>query len=128
MREIKFRAWLPIGEWDEEGENQAYEMCYDLAFEEFEPINDLLKGVEFLMQFTGLLDKNGKEIFEGDVVEINCPTDTGCYEIVINDGSIRFKSGDTLYYDYKIFEDGALLGGNLKVIGNVHENKELLGE
>jgi len=63
MREIKFRAWIKdtieTGEW---------EMCYDLVFDEFEPINDLLAGVEHLMQYTGLKDKNGKEIYESDII------------------------------------------------------------
>jgi uncharacterized phage protein (TIGR01671 family) len=59
MREIKFRAWLA----DEK------QMTYDLAFEEYEPINDLLSGVEHLMQSTGLKDKNGVEIYEGDILK-----------------------------------------------------------
>lgn len=67
-REIRFRAWIRQGEWDEAGENQAYVMCYDLAFEEFEPLNDLLATVGHLMQFTGLLDKNDKPVYESDII------------------------------------------------------------
>lgn len=125
MREIKFRAWVPVGEWDEKGE---YEMCYDLAFDEFEPINDLLKSVEFLMQFTGLLDKNGKEIYEGD--KCNATYEGGDY-------------GECHVYGYKvIFDEGRFgLAGKdgdylcslsycdtLEIIGNVHENEGLVKE
>ena len=67
MRKIKFRAWI-TDSWDEE-DNPVYEMCYDLAFEEYAPINDLLGGIDTLMQFTGLYDKNGKEIWEGDILK-----------------------------------------------------------
>ena len=126
MREIKFRAWIREGEWVEPDEmEQAYVMCYDLAFEEYEPINDLLAGVEHLMQFTGLHDKNGKEIYEGDIIE--------------SDG-ILFRieysiDGNHAYYAGYCLDDMSLETvmelfdfGSLAVIGNIYENPELLEE
>ncbi|WP_447579949.1 YopX family protein [Acinetobacter baumannii] len=61
MREIKFRAWLPTN-------NRMYE------FDENESLGDHFNRLIYgfgkfeLMQYTGLKDKNGKEIYEGDIV------------------------------------------------------------
>ena len=51
MREIKFRAWDKVKK------------------EMFDPVGEMDLNTEGIMQFTGLKDKNGKEIFEGDIVE-----------------------------------------------------------
>ena len=107
MKEIKFRAWIQNGEWNE---NQAYEMCYDLVFEEYEPINNLLAATKHLMQYTGLKDKNGKEIYEGDIVT---------YEP--EEGKIKTVEMVWLNYSACFWPLGAI-----EVIGNIHENPELL--
>ena len=125
-REIKFRAWIPIGEWDEDGA-QAYEMCYDLAFEEYEPINDLLNKVENLMQYTGLKDKNGTEIYEGDVV--TCGMYFGDDEWEPHNAEVRW---DTVFASFVAWmptiSDDQMMDNNqiMEVIGNIYENKELL--
>lgn len=72
MREIKFRVWYPY-EWDGETDKPIkFKMSYDWAFEEYAPINDLLNSFDDdhkIMQYTGLKDKNSKEIYEGDVLQ-----------------------------------------------------------
>lgn len=80
--------------------------------------SDVINGsdVFILMQSTGLKDKNGKEIFEGDVVKY--------WE---NIGYIEFYQGSWVIN----WNDGSLFDlydneNNLEIIGNIHEHPELL--
>lgn len=120
-REIKFRCWFPAGTDTGDGEIEKGEMCYHLAFEDYEPINDLLNGVEHLMQYTGLKDSKGVEIYEGDILRRDYQR-YGGLEVRWSDGSFRF------------FEKGEAIATcvcannikELKVIGNLFQNPELL--
>ena len=122
MRGIKFRAWIRCGEWEKSGDAQKYEMCYDLAFEDFEPINDLLAGVENLMQYTGLHDKNGKEIYEGDAIK----DEEDCKFSVVwgyhNCGFYLESAEDNEYNVEMVY----VLNNKVEIIGNIYENPELL--
>ena len=75
-----------------------------------------------LMQSTGLKDKNGKEIFEGDIVLVLDSPYTVFYD---NErGSYRLKPHDDRWnVDYM---SNFSHGGNFEVVGNIYENKELL--
>jgi hypothetical protein len=72
-----------------------------------------------LMQFTGLKDKYGKEIYEGDVVKGTVYDDLEvCWG---KDGWILRRR------DEDLFPLGALQKQNIEVIGNIYESPELLG-
>lgn len=83
-----------------------------------------------LMQSTGLLDKNGKEIFEGDVVQFEDCSETSDF-LYINIGIIEWCQGGfhVTNRDSVLMED--LLDGDsldVTIIGNIYENPELLEE
>ena len=87
------------------------------------------------MQYTGLKDKNGKEIYEGDVVELfNIIDETeGNWEVFwsqerwgLRRGDDEYDNGDYYRGDdirWEVWQDGR---GGVKVIGNIYENPELL--
>lgn len=111
MREIKFRMW--------DDEEKIMIDGDSLAFEEYLPIKDLLSQ-DYIMQFTGLHDKNGKEIYEGDILKSEEYDEAG-----INCGHI---------FVVEWFQDDIYCGWNIarsdcwsaKVIGNIYENSELI--
>lgn len=130
QREIKFRAF------DKEAKTMHQVSVID--FEDKYVLyarNDFYKDKPFymeksfdeieLMQFTGLHDKNGKEIYEGDIVERR----------------IKIREEENLYIEKVVFVSGAFqteckekeLGDfyeapfqTFEIIGNIHENPELL--
>jgi uncharacterized phage protein (TIGR01671 family) len=121
MREIRFRAW----------DDEVKVMYYRIGLTPFEillyeDVGNKMKvpeivgriGIErdeiHVMQYTGLKDKNGKEIYESD--------------IVATDGYGNQK----VHYDAPMFRVGNLdsleywTGKDVEVIGNIYENPELL--
>ncbi|EAC2364744.1 hypothetical protein N3R55_002642 [Listeria monocytogenes] len=70
-----------------------------------------------LMQYTGLKDKNGKKIFEGDIC---WEEHNECY------GVVKFEEGKFLYVWENIAEDLWEVADDIEICGNIHENPELL--
>lgn len=80
-----------------------------------------------LMQFTGLHDKNGKEIYEGDIVDCVVGEEFGNCPVVFNEGcfSLSIKNGINKNHDYEpcLYEADSRF---IEVIGNIYENPEAL--
>lgn len=129
MREIKFRAWdkefaemnrvTSINFIDEFNKNKGYEgVVYLEGYIDAIPLSEIE-----LMQYTGLKDKNGKEIFEGDILlYLRKSKRIVSYK---NGAFIRYYENYNEYLLYDSFiEDGYLT--DYEVIGNIYENPELL--
>ena len=140
MREYKFRVWdtenkemLKVQELD--FEDTFYGGRLSIRTDQYNDYFDIEDMI--LMQYTGLKDKNGKEIYEGDILELN------------KDGRIFYGTPDGLLakkYQLVGFKDGAFMTCRNKhliddydtylwiiskystVAGNIYDNKNLLEE
>ena len=122
MREIKFRAWHKA--WERMMTNKEMN-DYNAPF-----IKNVLcfPTNVILMQYTGLKDKDGKEIYEGDIIEI----DGGGKEKSI--GKVDFQYGCFIFCadwiknnhfpELKAYIDMAFC--RTEIIGNIYENLELI--
>lgn len=142
-RELKVRAWdrdLEIMVYSDKRNKSTYDINYEFAMNEkgvlvcnwhedtedyygnFKEANGTLDN---LMQYTGLKDKNGKEIYEGDILintnksKLNLGIENQKYLIVYRALGFGLKplfKGMALKFNYT----------DLELIGNIYENPELL--
>lgn len=119
----KFRAW------DEDSQKMNGNVEIYIAKDktiEVRPKDDKT----IVMQSTGLFDKNGNEIFEGDIVKYKIGWNTFIEEVAYDKNFAGFGVMDA--YADSIFSFGKLAEGidlnSLEVVGNIYENPELLEE
>lgn len=112
MRQIKFRAW----------DKRTNEMFTDGLVVSKDGILCCFNGENQceIMQFTGLNDKNGKEIYEGDIVVVKSENNKLIGRVFWEID--RYRIADKMWVNsiYRLNEF------DLKVIGNIYENPELL--
>lgn len=135
MRELLFRAqtrkkgdkvWMngnPVdGNWVFGGIFKG-EGCYSVLYT-YEPLEKRVVYTDPIGQYTGMTDKNGVKIFEGDILKLK----RHIYDVEWKDGCLYavqknfLKTGNTVYYKLinLLVEDGA------EVIGNIYDTPELL--
>ena len=106
MRELKFRAWHP-----------EFEMNY---LENLGWFDGLDSGEWDVMQFIGVHDKNGTEIYEGDILSFIDKTDYGLPYI----GMVTFYNGSFVITTKCVYPSWS--NYECVIIGNIHQNPELL--
>lgn len=147
MREIKFRVWFK--EWDGEDIGKMFRQVVPIdcnftevrvAFDDDECYDGNFKVGEdvVLMQYTGLKDKNGVEIHEGDIVNLFDPRPqvehkkkvsavvfiNGAFLVNTQMGALPDRTTLETLYCHLMWREYS----DCEVIGNIYENPELLAE
>ena len=114
MREIKFRAFFNGKMYKptikEKYSNVIFSGMIQVAISKKEMANTSI------MQYTGLKDKNGKEIYEGDILE---DVRGNYHKVIFENGSFK------VVWPHINYTLGSVKS-KLEIIGNIHENPELL--
>ncbi len=137
MREIRFRGWHSAQKIMFSAETMAEDQLTLLPTGNFINVHSVSTKLSEIysqdifipLQFTGLKDKNSKEIYEGDIVKLYIYGSERIAEIWFDEGSFwvgngKDKVGNTVGFNFLISSQIA----NIEIIGNIYENSELIKE
>ena len=120
MTETKFRAWFE--KFKEIYTVKMIDLQKEIAY--FDKYNYRSFYDIDLMQYTGLKDKNNKEIYEGDILSDG--NDEKPYKVIFENGSFRAEfEGDFEEYSFDLID---IVAQGCEVVGNIYENPELIKE
>ena len=132
-REIKFRVWDNrlkkfVQDFWLDSDGSLYYPNTDLPYKTGEKLdNRNVRDLAPLMQYTGLKDKNGVEIYEGDICEwIDSDKDIRKSEVFFARGGFKINNFNFNSYDCLMYQSPNGIKNNLTIIGNIYENPELL--
>lgn len=122
---IKFRVWSKtLGKYrqlDETSNDQGLGMLFEVEKGIGSNVTSICYSVgDVVEQFTGLKDANGKEIYTGDILEVT----SQYWGMLGNRYEVKFKQG-AFCVKYSLLSE---ISPSTLVVGNVHENPELLEE
>lgn len=122
-REIKFRIWRAPDEYTKVSWMESWDSLLNYSMSDIFQLDNL---DDVLEQFTGLKDANGKEIYIGDIVKSNYKyAQPKISQIIMEDGNSYIDGEDLATGNEMLVSDHV---EEIEVIGNVHNNPELLEE
>lgn len=128
MREIKFRIWdidekkFNVNEKDRLGCGDTKKCMSERVDFENNSVEINADERYIFSEYTGLKDKNNKEIYEGDIVKFL----NGIFEVIWCNEKASFMLKNKEYKEFLnfIYENN----NGMEIVGNIYENSELLGE